>query len=122
MVSGLPAWSVHEATGITSIAGLPVSSAMVGVGPPLLAGPAVESSGLVLLRLPVAVKPHELSLEMLKPASMIVPEQLRLGLPPEVVLPATIVFLRVAEPPLRMPPAAPVLAVLLPDKVLLVMA
>jgi hypothetical protein len=38
---------------------------MVCVGPPLLASPAAESIGLVLLWLPVALNPHEASSEML---------------------------------------------------------
>ena len=37
VVSGLPSWSVHEGSGIASIAGLAETRAMVCVGPPLLA-------------------------------------------------------------------------------------
>ena len=58
-----PEGYVHDATGIASIAGLPGNSAVVCVGPPLLASPS--RSGFVLFRLPVAVKAQELSSEML---------------------------------------------------------
>ena len=59
------AWSVHEANGIASIAGLPVCSAMVRVGPPLSLRPALSSFGLVLLWLPPELKRQEASSEML---------------------------------------------------------
>ena len=62
---GGEAWSVQSVSGIASIAGLVDWSAIVCVGPPLLASPAAESSGLVLLWLPVALNLHELSSEML---------------------------------------------------------
>src|SRR5689334_12641288 len=98
---------------MTSIAGLPTSSAIVCVGPPLLLRPAELSSGLVLLWLLVALNPQEPSSEILKPASVIVPEQL----PP--VLAARIVFLSETEPLLKIPP--PALVALFPEKVLLMM-
>lgn len=55
---------MHYAKGMASIAGLPGASAMVSVGPPLLASPAEESLGSVL-NLLVPLKPQLLSLEML---------------------------------------------------------
>lgn len=70
VVSGLPLASVHSfvgLVGIWSIAGLPASSAMVSVGPPLLASP-LASCGLTpspLSAEPVLAKPHEASSEML---------------------------------------------------------
>jgi hypothetical protein len=108
---------VHEASGIASIAGLPRSSAIVCVGPPLLLRPAGLSCGLVLLRLPVvALNPHELSSEILKPASVIVPEQL-----PPALLAARIVFLKEpAEPKLTAPPEPAPPEEPLPEKVELV--
>jgi len=47
------------------MAELSESRAMVSVGPPLSWRPLGSSSGLVLLRLPVALNPHEASSEML---------------------------------------------------------
>jgi len=58
---GGEAWSVHSSSGIASIDRLFDCNAMVSVGPPLLLRPAGSSSGSVLLWLPVAAKPHELS-------------------------------------------------------------
>src|SRR5262250_267652 len=73
---GGEAWSVQSANGIASIAGLPVCSAIVLVGPPLLLRPAGSSIGSVLLWLPVVLKLHVESSEMLYPASWMFPEQL----------------------------------------------
>lgn len=48
---------MHEADGIASIAALPVSSAIVSVGPPLFCRPLVSRSRVeTLLALPVAEK------------------------------------------------------------------
>jgi len=54
---------VHEANGIWSIAGLPASSAMVSVGPPLLASAlaSIGSTPSPLSAIPVLLKPHVLS-------------------------------------------------------------
>src|SRR5262249_36469485 len=69
-----PRWSVggHSAIGTASIAGLPAWSAMVCVGPPLLASPAGSSSALVLqsevplvLEHPAPVKPYVVPSSML---------------------------------------------------------
>ena len=65
MVTWLSSWSVHEPSGIASIAGLPETSAIVCVGPPWLPRPAGSSLGSVLLWLPMAPNAHELSSEML---------------------------------------------------------
>src|SRR5438034_11001156 len=61
------------------IAGLPASSAMVCVGPPLLASPAGSSSGFVLQNeVPVVVaqlapvKPHVVPSSMLCPPSVMI--------------------------------------------------
>ena len=71
---GAPRWSVggHCAIGTASIAGLPPCSAMVCVGPPLLASPAGSSNGFVLQNevplvfvQPVPVKPHVVPSSML---------------------------------------------------------
>ena len=72
---------------------------------------------MVLLRLvPVALNPHVLSSEILKPASVIVPEQL-----PPALLAAKIVFFKEpGEPKLTAPPEPAPPEEPLPEKVLLV--
>src|SRR6516164_9567431 len=89
---------------------------MVCVGPPLLANPAVESSGSTLSPLfaePVLANPQLESSEMLNPASVIAPWQFVLGRPTGGgwnVLLARMVLLRLADPEkLKMPPVAPML-------------
>ncbi len=120
-----PRWSTPFTGGLTQTdsspaltAGLPASSAMVRVGPPLFASP-LASCGVVLqnelplvLVQPVPVKPHVVPSSMLWPPSVIVPAQL----PPEVPL-ATMVLVTVSVPAFEMPPA-PAGALLL-EKVLL---
>src|SRR5436309_1122230 len=108
------------------IAGLPASSAMVCVGPPLVASPAGSSCGLVLQNeVPVAVaqlvpvKPHVVPSSMLCPPSVMVPPLAAPQLPPEVLLATTLLTSVSAPKLLRMAPPAPVL---LPEKVLLVAA
>src|SRR2546426_2699748 len=93
------------------IAGLIDPSAMVCVGPPLLASPAGSSSGLVLqnevplvLEQPVPVKPHVAPSSMLWPPSVTVPPNITVQLPP--VLSARMLLVTVAEPSLRIAPPA----------------
>ena len=70
----VPRWSVegHESVAL-SIAGLPISRAIVLVGPPLFA--SVPRSASVLLRLLDWVKLHDASLLRLPPESVIDPLQ-----------------------------------------------
>ena len=51
--------AVQSPSGIWSMAGLPGSSAMVFVPPPLLCKPSVSNNGSVLESEPPAVKPQE---------------------------------------------------------------
>ena len=75
-------------------AGLPARSAMVWVGPPLLAKPAGSSRGLV-----AGPTPHVPSESRLWPPSVIVPEQFPPGWPlPGELLLATIVLVTVTVP------------------------
>jgi len=109
------------------MAGLPASSAMVCVGPPLLCNPAGSSSESVLLSEPfAALKPQLAPSSRLWPLSVIGPAQLW----PETLL-ATMVFWNVARHGsvpalphvLALPIAPPQLAVpppILAEKVVLV--
>src|SRR5437899_6837005 len=107
------------------IAGLNASSAMVCVGPPLLASPAGSSSGFVLqndvpvvLAQLVPLKPQVVASSMLCPPSVkiaVIPAGTP-QFPPEVLL-ASMLFVTVRVPSLLM---APPRVALLPEKVLLV--
>src|SRR5437762_1095634 len=74
----------------------PVQSAMVWVGPPLLASSAGSRAGFVSYQEPFAVlKPHDVLSSLLWPPSVMLPKMPTAQLPPEALL-ATIVLLTIA--------------------------
>src|SRR5438874_12824953 len=95
------------------MAGLPASSAMVCVGPPLVASPAGSSSGFVLQNeVPVVlaqlapVKPHVVLSSMLCPPSVIAVPAATPQFPPEVLL-ARMLLASVTALPLSLKMAPP---------------
>src|SRR5438093_4427722 len=109
------------------MAGLPASSAMVCVRPPLVASPAGSSSGFVLQNeVPVAaqpapVKPHVVPSSMSWPPSVMVPAPTK-QLPPVLLARMLLVTVRVGATVsvARVRETAPPLPALLPEKVSLV--
>src|SRR3954451_11799154 len=83
------------------IDGLPGSSAMVGVGPPLFCRPAGSSSGVVLNRLPLPAVMVGVVLKRLLEAELRVPETSALA---GAVLRATMLLSTVAGPETARPP------------------